>query len=55
VERDLPFYDPTIAEQAVSIMNRFAHSLGLLAVPATYEDTVAASFRHLWRSPNERR
>ena len=55
VERDLPFYDPTIAEQAVSIMNRFAHSLGLLAVPTTYEDTVAVSFRHLWRSPNERR
>jgi ABC-type nitrate/sulfonate/bicarbonate transport system substrate-binding protein len=54
VERDLPFYDPTITEQAVSAMNGFARSLGLLAASANYEDTVATSFRHLWRNPSER-
>jgi len=49
VERDLPFYDPAIGERAVSVMNGFARSLGLLAVPVTYEDTVATRFRDLWR------
>ena len=49
VERDLPFYDPEIGERAVAVMNRFAQSLGLLAGPVTYEDTVATRFRDLWR------
>jgi len=49
VERDLPFYDPAIGERAVSVMNGFARSLGLLDAPATYEDTVATRFRNLWR------
>jgi len=49
VERDLPFYDPAIGEQAVSVMNGFARSIGLLAAPVAYEDTVATRFRGLWR------
>jgi ABC-type nitrate/sulfonate/bicarbonate transport system substrate-binding protein len=49
VERDLPFYDPAIGERAVSVMNGFARSLGLLDAPVTYEDTVATRFRDLWR------
>jgi hypothetical protein len=48
VERDLPFYDPAIGEQAVAVMNGFARSIGLLAVPVAYEDTVATRFRDLW-------
>jgi ABC-type nitrate/sulfonate/bicarbonate transport system substrate-binding protein len=48
VERDLPFYDPAIGERAVSVMNGFARSLGLLAGPVPYEDTVALRFRDLW-------
>src|ERR1700736_1662256 len=37
VERDLPFYDPTISQAAVTGLNRFAQAIGLLqgAVPLT--------------------
>jgi len=31
-------------------MNGFARSIGLLAAPVTYEDTVATRFRNLWLS-----
>jgi ABC-type nitrate/sulfonate/bicarbonate transport system substrate-binding protein len=55
VTRDLPFYDPTIGERAVSIMNGFARSLGLLTAPVTYEDTVATRFGDLWVSTGDRR
>jgi NitT/TauT family transport system substrate-binding protein len=48
VERDLPFYDPAIGEPAVSVMNGFARSLGLLTALVSYEDTVATRFRDLW-------
>jgi ABC-type nitrate/sulfonate/bicarbonate transport system substrate-binding protein len=55
VERDLPFYDPAIGERAVSVMNGFARSLGLLSAPVTYEDTVATRFRDLWVGEGDRR
>jgi hypothetical protein len=55
VERDLPFYEPAIGERAVSVMNGFARSLGLLAAPVAYEDTVATRFRDLWISRGDRR
>jgi hypothetical protein len=48
VERDLPFYDPAIGEQAVAVMNGFARSIGLLSAPVAYDDTVATQFRDLW-------
>jgi NitT/TauT family transport system substrate-binding protein len=48
VERDLPFYDPAIGEPAVTVMNGFARSLGLLTTSVSYEDTVATRFRDLW-------
>ena len=48
VERDLPFYDPAISDQAVAAMNGFARSLGLLAAPVSYADVVATRFRNLW-------
>jgi len=48
VERDLPFYDPAISDQAVAAMNGFARSLGLMAAPVAYEDVVATRFRSLW-------
>src|SRR5207249_3975397 len=38
VERDLPFYDPAIGDRAVSVMNGFARSIGLLTAPVGYED-----------------
>ena len=50
VERDLPFYDPAISEEAVVGLNRFAQSVGLLPGPVPYEQVVAVRFRDLWRS-----
>jgi ABC-type nitrate/sulfonate/bicarbonate transport system substrate-binding protein len=50
VERDLPFYDPAISEEAVAGLNRFAQSVGLLPGPVPYEQVVAVRFRDLWRS-----
>jgi ABC-type nitrate/sulfonate/bicarbonate transport system substrate-binding protein len=54
VARDLPFYDPAIGEQAVTVMNGFARTLGLLEAPVAYEDTVATRFRELWVSRGDR-
>ena len=48
VERDLPYYDPTISEDVVSNMNRFAQDTGLLSGPTSYEQVVATQFSHLW-------
>src|SRR5262245_47577119 len=48
VERDLPFYDPAISEQSVSIMNGFAQALGMLKGPIAYKDVVATRYRSLW-------
>ena len=50
VERDLPFYDPVIYEEAVAGLNRFAQSIGHLPGPVPYEQVVAVRFRDLWRS-----
>lgn len=49
VERDLPFYDPIIYEEAVIGLNRFARSVGHLPGPVPYEQVVAVRFRDLWR------
>ncbi|PKB73341.1 MAG: nitrate ABC transporter substrate-binding protein [SAR202 cluster bacterium Io17-Chloro-G7] len=52
VERDLPYYDSSITENAVARMNQFAQSIGLLSGPIfgapPYEAVVATQFRHLW-------
>jgi ABC-type nitrate/sulfonate/bicarbonate transport system substrate-binding protein len=48
VERDLPYYDPAISEQAVDGLNRFAQAAGLLKRPVSYERMVATQFRDLW-------
>jgi hypothetical protein len=48
VERDLPFYDPAISEEAVTALNGFARALGLLSTPVAYEEVVATQFRPLW-------
>jgi len=49
IERDLPYYDPTISEQTVVAMNRFAQEIGLLANPVPYDQVVATQFCHLWK------
>jgi ABC-type nitrate/sulfonate/bicarbonate transport system substrate-binding protein len=49
VERDAPFYDPVINEDAVAALNRFAQSVGHLPGPVPYEQVVAVRYRDLWR------
>jgi ABC-type nitrate/sulfonate/bicarbonate transport system substrate-binding protein len=51
VRRDLPYYDPTITEQTVRDMNRFAQDVGLLSAPVPYSQVVATQFSHLWNEP----
>jgi len=48
VERDVPFYDPVITEQAVISLNLFAETVGHLSGPVPYEQVVAVRFRELW-------
>jgi len=48
VERDAPFYDPVISEEAVLGLNRFAQSVGHLTNLVPYQDVVAVQFRDLW-------
>jgi hypothetical protein len=48
VEQDLPFYEPAIAEPAVTALNDFAHSMGLLTGAVPSEQVVATGFRPLW-------
>ena len=48
IERDAPYYDPRISEEAVDGMNRFARDVGLLSGPVPYEEVVAVRFSRLW-------
>jgi len=48
VERDVPFYDPVISEEAVAALNRFAQSIGHLERLVPYDQVVAVRFRPLW-------
>ncbi len=48
IRRDLPYYDPTITEDTVTNMNRFAQDIGLLSAPVPYQNVVATQFSHLW-------
>lgn len=48
VARDLPYYDPTISEQAIAGINRFAKACGLINESAPYDRVVATQYRDLW-------
>jgi len=48
IVRDLPFYDPTITEDAIQSLNEFARQAGLLSASVPYERVVATQFSHLW-------
>jgi ABC-type nitrate/sulfonate/bicarbonate transport system substrate-binding protein len=50
VRRDLPYYSPAVDQAAISGLNRFAQSTGLLDAPVGYDDVVAADVRDLWNS-----
>jgi len=49
IERDLPYYDPTITDESVQSMNGFAQRAGLLSGPVPFESVVATQFSPLWR------
>jgi hypothetical protein len=50
VERDAPFYDPTITPENVQTVSAFAAAAGLPVgdKPVAYEDVVATQFSALW-------
>src|SRR5690606_1318271 len=50
VERDLPYYDPTISREAFDSMCRFTDAVGLTKGPGRYEDVVATQFSDLWKA-----
>ncbi len=49
IRRDLPYYDPSISEDTVENMNRFAQDIGMLSKPVPYEQVVATQFASLWK------
>ena len=48
IERDLPYYDPSISEESVVQMSAFAQAVGLLSGPVPYDQVVATQYRDLW-------
>jgi len=48
IARDALFYDPVISEDAVQHLNAFAHSIGHLTEPISFEQVVATRCRRLW-------
>ncbi len=48
IERDLPYYEPGISEDAVRGMNEFATNIGLLTEEVPYDQVVATQFSGLW-------
>jgi hypothetical protein len=50
IERDLPFYDPSISREFVDGMTEFQRHMGLLDRTVSYEDVVATQFSRYWQS-----
>ncbi len=48
VERDFPYYDPSISEDFVDGMNAFARDMGFLQGSPSYGEVVATGFRDQW-------
>jgi NitT/TauT family transport system substrate-binding protein len=48
IERDVPFYDPVITEEAITGLNGFAQAIGHLSGPVPYDQVVDIRFRSLW-------
>jgi NitT/TauT family transport system substrate-binding protein len=49
VERDLPYYEPSISEAFVGTMNQFSREIGLLVGDPSYDDIVATQLSKHWR------
>ena len=48
VARDAPFYNPTISEEMVAHISRFAREIGTLEGEVRYGELVATQFAGLW-------
>jgi ABC-type nitrate/sulfonate/bicarbonate transport system substrate-binding protein len=49
IERDAPFYDAQITQEAVDGLMKFAQGFGLIKATVPYEQLVATQLRHLWK------
>lgn len=49
IERDAPFYEPQITQDAVDGLMGFAKGFGLVKEPVPYDKLVATQFSHLWK------
>jgi len=50
VERDLPYYDPTISKATFDSMCKFVQTVGLTKGVGRYEDVVATQYANFWKS-----
>ncbi|MBN8966008.1 MAG: ABC transporter substrate-binding protein, partial [Rhizobiales bacterium] len=50
VERDLPYYDPTISKKTFDDMCKFVQTVGLTKGVGNYEDVVTTQFSDLWKA-----
>src|SRR4029077_9250152 len=50
IERDLPYYDPTISKETFDKMCKFDQTVGLTKGLGKYEDVVATQFSNLWKA-----
>jgi hypothetical protein len=48
VERDTPYYDPTVSDEAFAGLTRFTEAMGLTSTEITYDDVVSRDVRDLW-------
>jgi NitT/TauT family transport system substrate-binding protein len=49
IERDLPYYDPTISKGVFDSMCKFVQTVGLAKGLGRYEDVVATQYSNLWK------
>ena len=49
VARDAPFYDPTITEEMIGHISRFAREIGALEGEVRLDELVATQFAGLWQ------
>jgi NitT/TauT family transport system substrate-binding protein len=50
IERDAPFYDPQIRQEAIDGLMNFAKGFGLVKEAVPVNDLIATQFSHLWTS-----
>jgi NitT/TauT family transport system substrate-binding protein len=48
IARDAPFYDASIAPEAIDGLSKFAVASGLISAPVEYDQLVASQFQQLW-------